>query len=40
MVGPADPYLSKVTIGLHEVLQAHFLLVEFFYGVGEGTGLI
>jgi death-on-curing protein len=38
MIGPADPYLSKVTIGLHEVLQAHFLLVEFFYGVGEGIG--
>lgn len=37
-VGPADPYLSKVTIGLHEVLQAHFLLVDFFFDIGEGIG--
>lgn len=37
-VGPSDPYLSKVTIGLHEVLQAHFLLVDFFQDVGEGLG--
>jgi len=25
-VGPGDPYITKVTIGLHEVLHAHFLL--------------
>lgn len=37
-IGPADPYLSKVTIGIHEVLQAHFLLVEFFDAAGEGIG--
>lgn len=37
-VGPADPYLGKFTIGLHEVLQAHFLLVDFFFDVGEGIG--
>jgi len=30
MIGPADPYFSKFSIGLHEVLQAHFLLVDFF----------
>ena len=36
--GPADPYLTKVTIGIHEVLEAHFLLVDFFFGIGEGIG--
>lgn len=37
-IGPSDPYLSKVTIGIHEVLQAHFLLADFFYTMGEGIG--
>jgi prophage maintenance system killer protein len=37
-VGPADPYISKYTIGVHEVLQAHFLLVDFFHDIGEGIG--
>jgi death-on-curing family protein len=37
-VGPADPYLSKITIGIHEVLEAHFLLAEFFTANGEGLG--
>lgn len=37
-IGPADPYLSKVTIGIHEVLQAHFLLVDYFHDIGEGLG--
>lgn len=38
IIGPADPYFSKFTIGLHEVLHAHFLLVDFFFDVGEGIG--
>lgn len=38
LVGPADPYLSKYTIGLHETLQAHFLLADFFSVSGEGIG--
>ena len=37
-VGPADPYIGKFTIGLHEVLQAHFLLIDFFFDIGEGIG--
>lgn len=37
-IGPADPYLTKVTIGIHEVIHAHFLLVDFFQDVGEGIG--
>jgi prophage maintenance system killer protein len=37
-IGPSDPYVSKVTIGIHEVLQAHFLLVDFFQNIGEGIG--
>ena len=38
IIGNADPYLGKVTIGLHEVLQAHFLLAEYFSKTGEGLG--
>lgn len=37
-IGPGDPYLGKFSIGLHEVLQAHFLLIDFFFDVGEGIG--
>lgn len=37
-LGPYDPYTGKVTIGLHEVLQAHFLLVDYFNKTGEGLG--
>lgn len=38
LVGTNDPYTSRDTVGLHEVLRAHFLIVDFFveqdYGVG------
>lgn len=38
LVGPDDPYATRETIGLHEVLRAHFLIVDFFienqYGIG------
>ena len=37
-IGFADPYLEKVTIGIHEVLHAHFLLAEYFSNLGEGIG--
>lgn len=38
VIGPADPYVGKFTIGLHEVFQAHFLLIDFFADTGEGIG--
>jgi prophage maintenance system killer protein len=38
IVGAEDPYVGRYTIGLHEVLQAHFLLAEYFAQVGEGIG--
>jgi len=38
LVGSADPYVGRFTIGLHEVLQAHFLLAEYFSQIGEGIG--
>ena len=38
LIGPADPYAGKYTIGIHEVLEAHFLLIDFFETVGEGVG--
>jgi death-on-curing family protein len=38
LLGVDDPYTSRDTVGLHEVLRAHFLIVDFFveqdYGVG------
>ena len=41
IVGPDDRYASKNTVGLHEVLRAHFLIADFFledaYGIG-GVG--
>jgi death-on-curing family protein len=37
-IGFADPYLDRITIGIHEVLQAHFLLAEYFASRGEGIG--
>lgn len=41
LVGSDDPYATRNTVGLHEVLRAHFLIVDFFveqdYGVG-GVG--
>lgn len=33
-----DPYMGDTTIGLREVLNAHFLLAEFFATTGEGLG--
>lgn len=38
LVGPDDPYTGRHTVGLHEVLRAHFLIADFFveneYGIG------
>jgi death-on-curing family protein len=33
-----DPYIGDTTIGMGEVLNAHFLLAEFFAQTGEGLG--
>lgn len=30
LVGPDDPYATRNSIGLHEVLRAHFLIADFF----------
>ncbi len=38
LIGPGDPYYGKVTIGIHEVMEAHFLLADYFLAVGEGIG--
>jgi len=41
LVGEEDPYSSRYTVGLHDVLRAHFLIADFFlesdYGIG-GVG--
>lgn len=38
IVGVDDPYVGQTTIGIREVLLAHFLLTEFFAKIGEGLG--
>ena len=41
IVGADDPYQSSDTVGLHDILDAHFLIVDYFaekkYGIG-GVG--
>jgi death-on-curing protein len=38
IIGTDDPYYSDETVGLHNVLSAHFLIVDYFaeknYGIG------
>jgi len=38
LVGSDDPYTSRDTVGLHEVLRAHFLIVDFFVEQANGVG--
>lgn len=38
LIGGNDPYTSKETVGLHQVLKAHFLIVDFFAQEGGGVG--
>lgn len=35
-IGSADPYAGPTTLGIKEVLRAHFLLAEFFREEGRG----
>ena len=41
IVGPEDPYQADTSVGMHDVLTAHFLIVDYFwekqYGIG-GVG--
>ncbi len=37
-IGEDDPYSGKEYIGIHDVLDAHFLIADFFYLEGEGLG--
>jgi len=33
-----DPYFGNFSIGLQEIFDAHFLLVDYFFKIGEGIG--
>lgn len=33
-----DPYKTESTLGIHDVLRAHFLIVDAFYSMGTGLG--
>jgi death-on-curing protein len=37
-LGDEDPYYTERTIGIHEVLRAHFLIADYFYSQGYGIG--
>lgn len=37
-VGDDDPYVGRTTVGIRDVLRAHFLLAEYFALAGEGLG--
>lgn len=37
-IADADPYAGRTTIGIKEVIRAHYLLAEFFAATGEGLG--
>jgi death-on-curing protein len=37
-VGFTDPYAGNGTLGIQDVLKAHFLIADFFYELGEGLG--
>ena len=37
-IGDEDPYCNRISIGIHDVLRAHFLIVDFFLEDGEGIG--
>lgn len=36
--GDEDPYESDYTVGMSDVLRAHFLIVDYFYSKGAGLG--
>jgi prophage maintenance system killer protein len=37
-VGSEDPYIDRDTVGIHDVLRAHYLLADYFSELGEGLG--
>lgn len=37
-IGADDPYVSQSTLGIHDVLRAHFLIADYFYELGTGLG--
>lgn len=37
-LGQDDPYKSDETIGIRDVLRAHFLIADYFYSEGYGIG--
>jgi prophage maintenance system killer protein len=37
-IGPEDPYVGPSTLGIHDVLKAHFYLQDYFFEINEGVG--
>ncbi len=38
LIGEHDPYASITSLGIHDVLRAHFLIIDFFSHEREGEG--
>lgn len=38
LVGEHDPYVGSGTVGIGDVLRAHFLIADYFLRLGEGIG--
>lgn len=38
LIGQGDPYATEKTIGIKDVLRAHFLIADFFLAEGSGIG--
>lgn len=38
--GDSDPYATKHTIGMMDVLRAHFLIADYFYNAGYGIASV
>lgn len=38
VLGPTDPYVGQTTLGIRDVLRAHFLIADFFRQTDRGVG--
>lgn len=39
LTGSQDPYATNVSLGIHDILRAHFLIIDFFSHERDGEGV-
>ncbi|MDT8383629.1 MAG: type II toxin-antitoxin system death-on-curing family toxin [Gammaproteobacteria bacterium] len=39
IIGEEDPYATQNTMGIHDVLRAHFLIIDYFYNEKDLEGV-